>query len=124
MLSSEAMSNLLKRCGEIYTHVVIDSPPILSVTDGVILSRQVDSVVLLIRHAKSSKHVVRRTRDLLLRSGAPVTGIVLNAVDLNSPDYYGYYGYSAYSYSTVDAETWEHQPVSSSAQRNGKESRS
>jgi succinoglycan biosynthesis transport protein ExoP len=124
MLSSEAMSNLLKRCSEIYTHVVIDSPPILSVTDGVILSRQVDSVVLLIRHAKSSKHVVRRTRDLLLRSGAPVTGIVLNAVDLNSPDYYGYYGYSAYSYSTVDAETWEHQPVSSSAQRNGKESRS
>jgi len=109
MLSSEAMATLLKRCGEIYSYVVIDSPPILSVTDGVILARQADAVVMVVRHGKSSKHVVRRARDLLLRSGAPITGIVLNAVDLNSPEYYGYYGYSGYSYSSVDAESWESQ---------------
>ena len=36
--------------------------------------------------------------DLLLRAGAPLTGIILNAVDLSSPDYYGYYGYYRYSY--------------------------
>ena len=109
MLSSEAMEELLRRCGEIYAYVVIDSPPILSVTDGVILARQADAVVLVVRHGKSSKHVVRRARDLLLRSGAPITGIVLNAVDLNSPEYYGYYGYSGYSYSSVDSESWESQ---------------
>jgi succinoglycan biosynthesis transport protein ExoP len=107
MLSSEAMENLLRHCGEVYSYVVIDSPPILSVTDGVILARQADAVVLVVRHGKSSKHVVRRARDLLLRSGAPITGIVLNAVDLNSPEYYGYYGYSGYSYSSVDSESWE-----------------
>ena len=112
MLSSDAMSALLKRCAELYSYVVIDSPPILSVTDGVILSRQADAVVLVVRHGKSSKHVVRRARDLLLRSGAPITGIVLNAVDLNSPEYYGYYGYSGYSYSSVDSESWEAQPAS------------
>jgi capsular exopolysaccharide synthesis family protein len=112
MLSSDAMAVLLKRCEELYSYVVIDSPPILSVTDGVILSRQADAVVLVVRHGKSSKHVVRRARDLLLRSGAPITGIVLNAVDLNSPEYYGYYGYSGYSYSSVDSESWESQPVS------------
>jgi succinoglycan biosynthesis transport protein ExoP len=112
MLSSESMSVLLKRCAEIYSYVVIDSPPVLSVTDGVILARQADAVVLVVRHGKSSKHVVRRGRDLLLRSGAPITGIVLNAVDLNSPEYYGYYGYSGYSYSSVDSESWESQPVS------------
>ena len=39
MLSSEAMEAILKRCGELYDYVVIDSPPILSVTDGVILAR-------------------------------------------------------------------------------------
>ncbi|HMH15020.1 MAG TPA: polysaccharide biosynthesis tyrosine autokinase [Edaphobacter sp.] len=109
MLSSEAMDNLLKHCGEIYTHVVIDSPPILSVTDGVILAHEADAVVLVVRHGKSSKHVVRRARDLLLRSGAPITGIVLNAVDLNSPEYYGYYGYSGYSYSSIDSQSWEPQ---------------
>jgi len=109
MLGSEAMESLLKRCGEIYDHIVIDSPPILSVTDGVLLARQSDAVVLVVRHGKSSKHVVRRARDLLLRSGAPITGIVLNAVDLSSPEYYGYYGYSGYSYSSVDSESWESQ---------------
>ena len=112
MLSSEAMGSLLERCRDIYNYVVIDSPPILSVTDGVVLARQADAVVLIVRHGKSSKHVVRRARDLLLRSGAPITGIVLNAVDLNSPEYYGYYGYSGYSYSSVDPESWVSHPVS------------
>jgi polysaccharide biosynthesis transport protein len=111
MLSSEAMETILKRCGDLYDYIVIDSPPILSVTDGVILARQADAVVLVVRHGKSSKHVVRRARDLLLRSGAAITGIVLNAVDLNSPEYYGYYGYSGYSYSSVDSDSWESQTV-------------
>ena len=119
MLSSEAMNTLLRHCGEVYTHVVIDSPPILSVTDGVILAREADAVVLVVRHGKSSKHVVRRARDLLLRSGAPITGIVLNAVDLNSPEYYGYYGYSGYSYSSVDSESWESQAVGDSSRKAG-----
>ncbi|CAN5702131.1 exopolysaccharide regulatory tyrosine autokinase VpsO [soil metagenome] len=109
MLSSEAMNDLLARCGELYTHVIIDTPPILSVTDGVILARDAEAVVLVVRHGKSSKHVVRRARDLLLRSGAQITGIVLNAVDMSSPEYYGYYGYSGYSYSSVDTESWEGQ---------------
>jgi len=120
MLSSGAMDAILRRCGEIYDYVVIDSPPILSVTDGVILGRQADAVVLVVRHGKSSKHVVRRARDILLRSGAGITGIVLNAVDLNSPEYYGYYGYSGYSYSSVDSESWEsHKASGDEARRSG-----
>ncbi|WP_051979707.1 GumC family protein [Edaphobacter aggregans] len=107
MLSSESMTTLLEQCCRMYTHVIIDSPPILSVTDGVILAHEADAVVLVVRHGKSSKHVVRRARDLLMRSGAPITGIMLNAVDMSSPEYYGYYGYSGYSYSGVDAESWE-----------------
>ena len=51
--------------------------------------------------------MVRRGRDLLVRSGAPMAGIVLNAVDLNSPEYYGYYGYSGYSYSSLDPAGWD-----------------
>lgn len=107
MLSSQTMADLLKKAGQIYTYVVLDSPPVLSVTDGVLLSRQVDAVILVVRHGKSSKHIVKRGRDLLVRSGAPLAGIVLNAVDINAPEYYGYYGYSGYSYSSVDAAGWE-----------------
>ena len=112
MLSSEAMKALLEKLAKLYAHVVIDSPPILSVTDAVILGRMVDAVVLVVRHGSSSKNVMRRARDLMIRSGAPVAGLVLNAVDVTSPDYYGYYGYTGYSYGSADADSWETQSVS------------
>ncbi len=106
MLSSQAMRVLLDRIAPLYKYVIIDSPPILSVTDAVILGRAVDAVVLVVRHGKASKNVMRRARDLLVRSGAPMSGLVLNAVDLNSPEYYGYYGYSGYSYGSMDGGSW------------------
>jgi len=85
----------------------------------VLLARQADATVLVVRHGKSSKHVVRRARDLLLRSGAPLSGIVLNAVDLSSPEYYGYYGYSGYSYASIDSNESE-STGKSGKNRNGK----
>jgi capsular exopolysaccharide synthesis family protein len=122
MLTSQAMDDLLEQCGKLYTHVVIDSPPILSVTDGVLLARKADAVALVIRHGKSSKHIVRRARDLLVRAGAPVAGIILNAVDLNAPEYYGYYGYSSYSYSSVDTDSWEARDAASSSAKKSERS--
>lgn len=110
MLGSETMRLLLERCKGMYTHIVMDSPPLLSVTDSVVLARDADAVVMIVRHGKSSKHAMRRARDLLIRSGAPVTGIVLNAVDLNSPEYYayyGYYGYTGYAAAGVDSAGWD-----------------
>lgn len=109
MLSSDAMKALMERLAKEYTHVVVDSPPILSVTDAVILGRIVDAVVLVVRHGKPNKNVMRRARDLLVRSGAPIAGMVLNAVDINSPDYYGYYGYTGYSYGSMDGSSWDTQ---------------
>jgi capsular exopolysaccharide synthesis family protein len=110
MLGSETMHRLIEQCKGIYTHIVMDSPPLLSVTDSVVLARDADAVVMIVRHGKSSKHAMRRARDLLVRSGAPVTGIVLNAVDLNSPEYYayyGYYGYTGYAAAGVDSAGWD-----------------
>jgi len=110
MLGSQTMLDLLEQCRGIYSHVVVDSPPLLSVTDGVVLARSADAVVLIVRHGRSGKQTVRRARDLLARAGAPVTGIAINAVDLSSPEYYGYYGYSVYSgYGSTSVETaaWE-----------------
>ena len=87
-------------------------------TDGVILARQADAVILVVRHGKSSRHIVRRARDLLLRAGAHITGVVLNSVDITAPEYQGYYGYSGYSYSNIDSETWENRPNGNGDQEN------
>ncbi len=87
MLSSSAMQDLLRECAARYTHIIIDTPPILSVTDGVILARGADAAVLVVRYGKSTRNVVRRSRELLVRSGAPLTGVVLNSVDITAPEY-------------------------------------
>jgi capsular exopolysaccharide synthesis family protein len=119
MIASERMAQILNQARTEYQHVVIDSPPILSVTDGVILARMSDAVALVMRHGGVSKHIVRRSRDLLMRAGAPLTGIILNAVDISSPDYYGYYGYYRYSYISASEPVLGAQDDSTNGHRPG-----
>jgi len=63
---------------------VIDSPPVLSVTDAVVMGRMVDAVVLVVRHGKESKNVMRRAATFW-PARALGGRLVLNAVDVNSP---------------------------------------
>jgi succinoglycan biosynthesis transport protein ExoP len=122
MLSSATMNELLVKCRGIYTHVVMDSPPLLSVTDSIVLAQESDAVILITRHGKSTKNALRRARDLLVRSGSPITGIALNAIDLNSPEYYsyyGYYGYTGYASTGVDSAGWESKSGDKSKSRDG-----
>ncbi len=91
LIGSEQMSNLLKLLQENYTHVVIDSPPIASFTDGVLIASLVDGVLLVVHAGKSSRQIVRRSRQLLQDIGAKIFGVVLNNVNLNSQDNNYYY---------------------------------
>jgi capsular exopolysaccharide synthesis family protein len=91
LLGSEQMVNLLKTLQKHYTHVVVDSPPITSFTDGVLIASMVDGVILVVHAGKSSRQVVRRAKQLLYDVGAKVFGVVLNNVNLRSQDNYYYY---------------------------------
>jgi succinoglycan biosynthesis transport protein ExoP len=93
LLASGNMRDLLSDLREKYDHIVIDTPPTLSVTDAVVLSQRVDAIILVIRSSKTTKQALRRTRDILAQVNAHITGVLLNAVDLTSPDYYYYYEY-------------------------------
>ena len=93
LLASVNTRDLLESLRHKFDHIVIDTPPTLSVTDAVVLSTRADAVVLVIRSGKTTKQALRRARELLFRVNARVTGVLLNAVDLSSPDYYYYYEY-------------------------------
>jgi succinoglycan biosynthesis transport protein ExoP len=97
LLGSGSMQDLIREWRKEYDHIIIDSPPVLSVTDAVLLAVQADMVTLVVRAGQTTMGAVRNARDLLLHLKAPLRGIVLNAVDLQSPDYYYYY-YSASKY--------------------------
>ena len=93
LLASPNMRQVLEKLREQYDHIVLDTPPSLSVTDAVVLSPRADAVVLVIRSGKTTKQALRRSRDILTQVSAKVVGVLLNAVDLTSPDYYYYYEY-------------------------------
>jgi len=93
LLASSNMRDLLAELREMYDHIVIDTPPTLSVTDAVVLSPRADATILVIRSGHTTKQALRRARDILMQVNAHVAGVLLNAVDLTSPDYYYYYEY-------------------------------
>jgi capsular exopolysaccharide synthesis family protein len=110
LLASSNMRDLLADLRDKYDHIVIDTPPTLSVTDAVVLSQRVDAIILVIRSSKTTKQALRRARDILMQVNAKITGVLLNAVDLTSPDYYYYYEYQGKyhdSYYREDADGTE-----------------
>jgi capsular exopolysaccharide synthesis family protein len=97
LISSERMREMLAMLSERYDHILIDSPPLINVTDPVILSTMVDGVILVVHGGKSTRDVVRRARHELTAVGAKVFGIVLNNVDLRKDGYSDYYYNRYYS---------------------------
>jgi capsular exopolysaccharide synthesis family protein len=93
LLASQNMREVLEELRGQYDHIVVDTPPTLSVTDAVVLSPRADAIVLVIRSGQTTKQALRRSRDILMQVNAKVSGVLLNAVDLSSPDYYYYYEY-------------------------------
>ncbi|HEX8709563.1 MAG TPA: polysaccharide biosynthesis tyrosine autokinase [Pyrinomonadaceae bacterium] len=104
LIGSEQMRRLIATLETTFTHIVIDSPPIASFTDGVLLGSIVDGVLLVVHGGKSTRNVVKRSRQLLLDVGAKILGVVLNNVELHSHDYYYYQRYYQQSYYNTETE--------------------
>jgi polysaccharide biosynthesis transport protein len=100
LLGAPEMSNLITDLREQYDFIVIDTPPVLTVTDAMVLISVSDGVVMVLRYGEATSKATARSRDILLRSGANILGAVLNAVDYKSPDYAEYYGRSYRDYYT------------------------
>jgi succinoglycan biosynthesis transport protein ExoP len=98
LLASHKLAEAIAELRTKFKFIVIDSPPIMAATDAVILSVQVDGVLLVVRSGETPKEAFTRTRDLLNSVKCRILGVVLNAVDARAPDYYYSYRYYPYSY--------------------------
>lgn len=97
LILSEKMKDMLRELAGRYDHILIDSPPLINVTDPVILSTMVDGVILVVHGGKSTRDVLQRARQELLTVGAKIFGVVLNNVDLRRDGYDNYYYHRYYS---------------------------
>jgi len=91
LLSSGQMRRLLEITSPSFTHVVIDSTPVVSFTDSVLIANLVDGVILVVQGGKSPKEIVQLSRKELMDVGANIFGVVLNNVDVTAQDGYYYY---------------------------------
>ena len=105
LLGSDQVRRLITALQSNFTHIVIDSPPVASFTDGVLLSSVADGVLLVVHGGSASRHIVRRSKQLLTDVGAKIFGVVLNNVTVSRKDYYYYnQNYEKYYYSGVESE--------------------
>jgi capsular exopolysaccharide synthesis family protein len=104
LLGSDQIRSLMSVLENTFTHVVIDSPPVASFTDGVLLSSVADGVLLVVHGGAASRHIVRRSKQLLSDVGAKIFGVVLNNVTVSKHDYYYYNQYREYYQSPTDAQ--------------------
>jgi polysaccharide biosynthesis transport protein len=102
LLGSKRMQELLAKWRNEYDFIFIDSPPVLPVTDAIVLSQIADATLLVVRHAITEKQPVQRSFRALSRQMPTdaILGVVLNAVSKDSAEDYGYYGYHSYEYSS------------------------
>lgn len=94
LLGSEQMKNVLQRAKEQYDYVLIDTPPVMPVTDALIVGRFVDGMILVIASAEVKVEMARDVKKQLVNAGANILGVVLNKVRSEHHGYgYGYYYY-------------------------------
>lgn len=111
LLGSQQMAALMATWSQQFAYVLIDTPPLLPVTDAVVLSPKVDAVIVVVRFAVTNRQSIIRTIQVLRDVQAPRLGVLVNAMDAQSPEYYHYFGSYGYEGFQENADSGEFIPV-------------
>jgi capsular exopolysaccharide synthesis family protein len=112
VLHSEAFKRFLVDLAAKFDRVIVDSAPLVAVTDSAVISTQTDGTVFVVRAFKTSKHLSAQGLRVLRDVDARIVGAVLNAVDLNRQEYSYYYHYQYYKqggYTSPPLGTSDHE---------------
>jgi polysaccharide biosynthesis transport protein len=97
ILNSRRMSELIQDVKQRFDLVLVDSPPILGVSDASVLASEVDLTMIVVQHRKLPRNMLMRVKQAVENVGGNVIGVVLNNVDVRSDSQYQYYT-SYYTY--------------------------
>lgn len=96
LLGSKRMADLIRRLAEEYDLILIDTPPVMGVSDAWNLAKNVDVMIFVLRWSETPREMVRAALNQMKTLNIPVGGIVLTQVDMSRQSKYGYGGYSYY----------------------------
>src|SRR3989338_6378043 len=87
LLASHNMKQFLAAVRLKFDHIIIDAPPVISITDAGILGAQADGVILIIQAGRTQRGIVKRATELLHQAHAKVLGHVLTNIEYHLPEY-------------------------------------
>jgi len=91
ILARKQMADFLNHLRKHFDWILVDAPPVASVTDALLLARHADLVVYVVEHNNVDKKVIKRNVAALKKVTPNVLGAVLNSVDIKAKGYYYYY---------------------------------
>ncbi|MCX7004945.1 MAG: polysaccharide biosynthesis tyrosine autokinase [bacterium] len=98
LLNSPRLKELFEVAGRQFDRIIVDTPPVIAVTDSAILSRLADAVIIAIHGGRTHRDVCKRAIDVVQNVGGHILGVILNNVNIYRASYYDYYYYSYYRY--------------------------
>lgn len=102
LLSSHRYQELIDDLVLLYHFIVIDTPPLLGISDALIVNTKADGVILVVRSGKTPKEAVQEARRILQSVNANILGVVLNSLPQSSMKYSYYYDYYRHYYTHED----------------------
>ena len=109
LLGSDRMKHLIHEIRARFAFVIFDSPPVMAVTDSIVLAANADGVVLCVHGGQTPRDIVQRAAERLRQSNIPVLGAILNNLDLQQ---YGYsFKKSYYDYYSEENQTDKESPT-------------
>ncbi len=119
ILNSRRMSELLQDVKQRFDLVLVDSPPILGVSDAAVLASEVDLTMVVVQHRKLPRNMLMRVKQAVENVGGQVIGVVLNNVDVRSDSQYQYYT-SYYTYYAPSSMEENQKPQAMTAHQSSK----
>jgi len=98
IMNNLRLRTMLDAVKDKYDFVLLDSPPILGVTDAAILASEADGVLLVVQYRKYPKIISMRAKRMIENAGGHLMGAVLNNINIMRDDYYYYYHYTTKKY--------------------------
>lgn len=93
LLEETSFSDLLKELRMVYDYIIVDTPPLGSVTDAAIVAKECDGAVLVIESERVSYKLAQKIKEQLEKTGCKILGAVLNKVNIEKNKYYEKYDY-------------------------------
>lgn len=97
LLMHQNFVHLLNEVKDKYSYILIDTPPILAVTDAAIIGQYAETTLFVARYRVTTQKEIEAATQRLKQNGVPIKGIIFNAVERRASNTYSQYGYYSYS---------------------------